>query len=148
MAVTVASMLNQKGTEVLTIGPDEPISAAVATLAAHNVGALVVSADGSSVGGILSERDVVRQLEVAGTDVLSMPVNLVMTSPVKTCHGTDTSDQLMARMTASRIRHLPVVDDDDALTGIISIGDVVRFRLEELETAASSLREYITGSSY
>lgn len=148
MAVTVASMLSQKGTDVLMVGPDDPISTAIDTLAANNVGALVVSSDGSRVDGILSERDVVRRLQAAGANVLDLPVNEVMTSDVKVCARSDTSDQLMARMTASRVRHLPVVDDDDGLAGIISIGDVVRFRLEELETAATSLREYITGSSY
>ncbi len=147
MAVTVASMLNQKGTDVLTVGPDEPISAAVELLADNNVGALVVSSDGTGVDGILSERDVVRRLHAAGSGVLDVAVRDVMTTTVKTCKRADTSDQLMARMTASRIRHLPVIEED-ALAGIISIGDVVRFRLEELETAASSLREYITGSSY
>ena len=147
MAVTVASMLTQKGTDVLTVGPNEPISAAVEVLAANNVGALVVSSDGSRVEGILSERDVVRHLQEAGTGVLELPVSEAMTVEVKTCERADTSDQLMARMTASRVRHLPVVDEG-ALAGIISIGDVVRYRLEELETAASSLREYITGSSY
>ena len=147
MAVTVASMLSKKGTDVLTVGPDEPISGAVEVLADNNVGALVVSSDGARVDGILSERDVVRHLHADGVGVLDLPVSDVMTVEVKTCDRADTSDQLMARMTASRVRHLPVVEEG-ALAGIISIGDVVRFRLEELETAASSLREYITGSSY
>lgn len=147
MAVTVASMLSKKGTDVLTVTPDDPISAAVAVMADNNIGALVVSADGVGVEGILSERDVVRHLQQHGADVLDHSVRSVMTSEVMTCRREDTSDQLMARMTASRIRHLPVLVDD-GLAGIISIGDVVKFRLEELETAASSLREYITGSSY
>ena len=147
MAVTVASMLSKKGTDVLTVAPDDPISAAVAVMADNNVGALVVSADGVGVEGMLSERDVVRHLQQHGADVLDRSVRSVMTSEVKVCHREDTSDQLMARMTASRIRHLPVIVDD-GLAGIISIGDVVKYRLEELETAASSLREYITGSSY
>lgn len=147
MAVTVASMLHKKGTDVLTVAPDAPISAAVEVMATNNVGALVVSADGAHVDGILSERDVVRHLHEHGEDVMDRPVRSVMTSEVRVCRNEDTSDQLMARMTASRIRHLPVIVDD-ALAGIISIGDVVKYRLEELETAASSLREYITGSSY
>lgn len=147
MAVTVASMLSKKGTDVLTVAPDDPISAAVDVMADNNVGALVVSADGVRVEGILSERDVVRHLQQHGADVLDRSVRSIMTSEVMTCQSDDTSDQLMARMTASRIRHLPVIVDD-GLAGIISIGDVVKYRLEELETAASSLREYITGSSY
>jgi CBS domain-containing protein len=147
MAVTVASMLSKKGTDVLTVAPDAPISSAVEVMATNNVGALVVSADGSHVDGILSERDVVRHLHEHGEDVMERSVRSVMTSEVRVCRNEDTSDQLMARMTASRIRHLPVIVDD-GLAGIISIGDVVKYRLEELETAASSLREYITGSSY
>lgn len=147
MAVTVASMLSKKGTDVLTVAPDAPISAALGVMADHNVGALVVSTDGASVEGILSERDIVRHLHEQGAEVLDQAVRSVMTSEVKVCHREDTSDQLMARMTASRIRHLPVMVDE-GMAGIISIGDVVKYRLEELETAASSLREYITGSSY
>lgn len=147
MAVTVATMLSKKGTAVLTVAPDEPISSAVGTMADNNVGALVVSTDGTTIEGILSERDVVRWLNERGRSVLDEPVTACMTADVQTCGRDDTSDQLMARMTASRIRHLPVVEDG-AMAGIISIGDVVRYRLEELEMTADSLREYITGSSY
>lgn len=147
MAVSVATILNHKGTDVHTIDPGAELAAAVAALATHNVGALVVSADGSHVDGIISERDVVRVLQRRGTECLGDSVRAIMTTDVTTCARNDTSDQLMARMTASRIRHLPVIEDD-ALAGIISIGDVVRSRLEELETQAQSLREYITGSSY
>lgn len=147
MAVTVATMLSHKGAEVLTATPDMTIRDAVSVLAVNNVGALVVSADGSAIDGILSERDVVRHVHEHGRAVMDSPISECMTSEVRTCHRDDTSDQLMARMTASRVRHLPV-EVDGSLAGIISIGDVVRVRLEELETAADSLREYITGSSY
>jgi CBS domain-containing protein len=147
MAVTVATILNRKGTDVLTIAPDATIAVAADMLTDNNVGALVVSSDGTTIEGMLSERDVVRRLSVHGAAVLGDTVAECMTPEVHTCRRADTSDQLMARMTASRMRHLPV-EEEAVLAGIISIGDVVKSRLEELETAASSLREYITGSSY
>ena len=148
MAVTVSSILASKGNEVATIPPDRSLRDALALLAEHNIGALVVSVDGSAVDGILSERDIVRQLHDRGADSLDDHVSSAMTVDVTTCRGADTSDQLMARMTEQRFRHVPVVDDDHALAGIVSIGDVVRFRILELETQAQSLREYVTGSSY
>lgn len=147
MAVTVATMLNRKGTDVLTIAPDATIAVAAAMLTDNNVGALVVSTDGTAIEGMLSERDVVRRLVEHGGAVLDDSVAECMTPEVHTCRRADTSDELMARMTAIRMRHLPV-EEDGVLAGIISIGDVVKSRLDELETAASSLQEYITGSSY
>ncbi len=147
MAVTVSTILASKGADVSTIGPDQTLEDALVLLAEHNIGALVVSEDGGTVDGILSERDIVRRLHTHGRDCLGDPVRAAMTSEVSTCHGGDTSDQLMAKMTERRFRHLPVVDGD-RLAGIVSIGDVVRFRILELETQAQSLREYVTGSSY
>lgn len=147
MAVTVAAMLGRKGTDVLTVAPDDLISDAIAIMVDNNVGALVVTRDGTGIEGILSERDVVRRLDDHGARVMDEAVGDCMTTELHTCQRGDTSDQLMARMTASRIRHLPVVEDD-TLAGIISIGDVVRSRLDELETITNSLHEYITGSSY
>ncbi|WP_274388224.1 CBS domain-containing protein [Salsipaludibacter albus] len=148
MAITVSSILAAKGSDVATIGPDATLAEASARLAERNIGALVVSTGDQSVDGILSERDIVRRLDSHGEGCLGHAVRDVMTAPVTTCHGPDTADQLMARMTEERFRHLPVVDDAGLLAGIISIGDVVRSRIDELETQAQSLRDYVTGSSY
>lgn len=148
MAVTVTSILASKGDDVATIGPDRSLNDALALLAEYNIGALVVSEDGTTVDGILSERDIVRRLHTIGSGCLDDEVRTAMTREVTTCHGQDTSNQLMAQMTEQRFRHCPVVDDADKLSGIVSIGDVVRVRILELETQAHSLREYVTGSSY
>lgn len=148
MSVTVSSILASKGADVATIAPDATLGDALAELAQFNIGALVVSDDGSHVIGILSERDIVRRLDANGRNCLDDPVDAAMTHDVSTCRGDNTSDQLMAEMTDRRFRHMPVVDDDGQLAGIVSIGDVVRFRILELETQAQSLRDYVTGSSY
>ncbi len=148
MAITVSGILASKGSDVATIGPDTTLAEAAAQLAERNIGALVVSTGDRTVDGILSERDIVRRLHSHGEGCLDHHVRDVMTSPVTTCHGPDTADQLMARMTEERFRHLPVVDDEGLLAGIVSIGDVVRSRIDELETQAQSLRDYVTGSSY
>lgn len=148
MATTVTTILSSKGADVATIAPDATLGDALALLAEHNIGALVVSTSGLTVDGILSERDIVRSLHHGGMDSLGNEVHRAMTAEVSICRGADTSDQLMATMTEGRFRHLPVVDDDDRLAGIVSIGDVVRVRILELETQAQSLQEYVTGSSY
>lgn len=147
MTVRVGVILDRKGDEVFTISPDASIAEATGTLKQHNIGALVVSADGRTVRGILSERDIVRRLAAAGADCLHETVGEVMTTQVTTCGRDRTADELMALMTNSRIRHVPVVEDDE-LAGIISIGDVVKSRMDELETKAQALEEYVTGSGY
>ena len=147
MATRVSMILDNKGADVATIAPDATISEAVEALRADNIGALVVSPDGQAVEGILSERDIVRRLAEAGTDCLDLRVAEVMTTEVATCRKQDTADELMALMTSRRFRHLPVVEDG-ALAGIISIGDVVKSRIDQLETEAESLKEYVTGSAY
>jgi CBS domain-containing protein len=141
----VETILHTKGRAVATIGPDERISTAVAELISRNIGALVVSEDGESVDGIISERDVVHALAARGTDLLSLKVAEVMTRPVVTCDPADTVEQLMAEMTNRRIRHFPVVRDG-RLCGIVSIGDVVKNRLDEVEYEARSLRSFIAGA--
>ena len=140
----VRTMLAQKGDRVLTIRTDATISAAIEILTAEKIGALVASDDGAAVLGILSERDVVRGLREHGEALLSMKVAEFMTTPVKTCELTDDIQDIMAQMTRSRIRHLPVVEEAK-LRGMISIGDVVKNRLEELEAEASALRDYVSG---
>ncbi len=127
--------------EVVTIAPDATVRDLVATLAQHNVGALIVSVDGKSVDGIVSERDVVRRLN-EGVGVLDQAVDSIMTATVETCQGDQDLDQLMKLMTDHRIRHVPVVADGE-LTGIISIGDVVKSRIGELEFERDQLDQYL-----
>ncbi len=138
----VQSLIGGKGDFVATVTQDVTVGDALEALARHDVGALVVSPDGRSLGGILSERDVVRHLHHSGPGVLDHPVSSIMSSDVRTCGPDDTIDDLMDIMTSHRIRHLPVVVDD-ALAGIISIGDVVKARLAELEDERRALDEYI-----
>jgi len=140
--VLVDHILERKGREVATIEPHASVGDALRRLKAHNVGALVVSPDGASVAGIVSERDVVRHLADAGPGLLDRPVAEIMGTDVHTCTGTDTCDQLMHQMTEHRIRHLPVVDGG-RLQGIVSIGDVVKTRVDELEREQSQLVDYI-----
>jgi CBS domain-containing protein len=139
----VQNILHAKGTEVATIRPDTSLADAAASLRDHGVGALVVSSDGRVIKGIVSERDVVRALAAHGSATLGHMVSSAMSTTVTTCHRTDTVDHLMAMMTERRIRHLPVVDDDGMLAGIISIGDVVKARVGQLETENDQLHDYI-----
>lgn len=127
--------------EVVTIAPDATVRELVGLLAEHNVGALVVSDDGEQVSGIVSERDVVRRLH-ADTGVLDTAVSEIMTADVRTCAGEDALTDLMQLMTEHRIRHVPVVADG-RLTGIISIGDVVKNRIGELEFERDQLDSYV-----
>jgi CBS domain-containing protein len=140
--MNVEGLLKGKGTEVHSIAPSSSVSDLLAVLAQHRVGALVVSADGQAVDGIVSERDVVRALAERGPDLLAEPVADVMTTDVVTCSPGTTVEQLMVMMTSRRIRHVPVVIDD-RLAGIVSIGDVVKDRMDELETETKVLHEYI-----
>lgn len=130
--------------DVVTISPDATVRDLVGLLAEHNVGALVVSVDGTSVDGIVSERDVVRQL---GLDeaLLTATVAQIMTSDVHTCPGEEDVDDLMQVMTEHRIRHVPVVEDG-RLSGIISIGDVVKSRIGQLEFERDQLDSYVRQS--
>jgi CBS domain-containing protein len=137
-------ILQRKGRDVSTIPPDATVRAAAEALAAANVGALVVSPDGAALAGIVSERDIVRHLAADGPPLLDEPVSTIMQAEVQTCAGSDHVDQLMELMTQHRIRHLPVVEDD-SLAGIISIGDVVKTRVDELVTEKDQLVDYIRG---
>jgi len=142
--MNVETILRNKGGRVTTIRSDATIAEAVGALRQHGIGALVVSDGDGSVDGILSERDIVAALADDGALLLSRPVGEVMTRAVLTCEPQDTVAELMAEMTNRRIRHFPVVDDGK-LCGIISIGDVVKSRLDEIEFEASSLRSFIAG---
>ena len=127
--------------EVVTVGPDATVRELLQLLADHNVGALVVSSDGKKVDGIVSERDVVRHLR-EDEGVLDVAVATIMTSDVYTCHGDHPVNELMQVMTERRIRHIPVMENDE-MVGIISIGDVVKSRLSELEFERDQLDNYI-----
>ena len=130
--------------DVVTIRPDATVRELVALLSEHNVGALVVSEDGDSVHGIVSERDVVRRLK-DDESVLDSQVAAIMTSEVQTCTGDHSVNDLMQVMTRGRFRHIPVVEDG-RLTGIVSIGDVVKHRMSELEFERDQLDSYVHGS--
>jgi CBS domain-containing protein len=138
----IREVLESKASQdVVTITPDAGVRDLISMLADHNVGALIVSTDGSAVDGIVSERDVVRHLHHDGT-VINNTVGAIMTTDVETC-GTDTLlDDLMKMMTERRIRHVPVVDDG-RLVGIVSIGDVVKHRIDQLQFERDQLDHYV-----
>ncbi|MCX8557315.1 CBS domain-containing protein [Mycobacterium sp. SMC-16] len=138
----IADVLSNKGAAVATIAPETTVSQLLASLAALNIGAMVVvGADG--LAGIVSERDVVRELHKRGGGLLGQPVSEIMTTVLATCTPQDTVDHLVVLMTQNRVRHVPVLDDG-RLAGIVSIGDVVKTRMEELETEQQHLQDYIT----
>ena len=140
--MTVQKIVSRKGSDVTTIDPTATLSDAVRVLAQRRIGAVVITGADREVAGILSERDIVRALAERGPGALEEPVGRVMTRKVVTCHASETISHLMERMTAGKFRHLPVVDEG-RLAGIISIGDVVKSRLEEMEHESNALREYI-----
>ena len=140
----ISEVLRKKGSAVATVGPDTTIEGVVEALAEHGVGALVVSADGSSVDGIISERDIVRGLAREGAAAMSRTASDLMTAEVVTCSENATVEQLMAEMTQRRFRHVPVTEDG-TLIGIVSIGDVVNARVHNLEVATEQLTNYISG---
>jgi CBS domain-containing protein len=138
----VRSILQRKGADVVTIDDDATVGEAARTLAKHGIGALVIASDEQGVRGILSERDIVRGLATQGLAVLDAPVGNLMTTVVATCSPDDGLDLLMATMTDQRVRHLPVLEDG-RLAGIVSIGDVVKYRVDELQVEAQTLHDYI-----
>ncbi|HUO36599.1 MAG TPA: CBS domain-containing protein [Mycobacterium sp.] len=138
----ITDVLRNKGAAVATVGPQVTVTELLAGLAEHNIGAMVVvGADG--VDGIVSERDIVRKLHELGAGVLALPVSEIMTKVVVTCAPGDSVDSLSALMTNNRVRHVPVIDKG-RLAGIVSIGDVVKNRMQELETEQEQLHAYIT----
>ena len=140
--MSVKQILDVKGREVVTIGPDAAISQAVALLAQHRIGAIVVTGLERRIAGILSERDVGRLLGAKGADARSLPVSAAMTAKVQSCSETHTINQVMEIMTRGRFRHLPV-EKGGRLEGIVSIGDVVKARIEEVEREADQIKQYI-----
>jgi CBS domain-containing protein len=140
--MTVAALLRDKGRSVITTSAKASIAGAIDTLVRHKIGALVVIDENDRIAGIMSERDIVRAIAARGADVLNAPIADAMTRAVVTCTESDTVDEVMARMTRGRFRHLPVVDDG-SLVGIVSIGDVVKARIEQVEREAEDMRAYI-----
>jgi CBS domain-containing protein len=140
--MTVKAILSRKGTDVVTVEPKASLTETVKMLASKRIGAVVVTGLDRRVIGILSERDIVRAIGERGPQVLDETVDSVMTRKVVTCAEADTVGAIMERMTAGKFRHLPVVEDG-RLAGIISIGDVVKSRLEEIEKESEALKEYI-----
>jgi CBS domain-containing protein len=131
---------------IVTIRPDATLGEAVKVLSEHRIGAVVVSEDGKKPQGILSERDIVRQLGAQGAGVLSTPISEVMTRTVQTCTMGDDALVILERMTQGRFRHLPVVDPDGNMLGVVSIGDAVSGRLKELAAEKEALTGMIMGA--
>ena len=138
----VSAMLHAKGGDVGTIRPDTDVRHLCDKLKEMRVGALVVSEDGARIQGIVSERDVVRAIAAQGSDALDRGVTEIMTSDVVTCSPGDAIADLMIMMTENRVRHLPVTEDG-RMVGLVSIGDVVKYRVDELEHEAQAMQEYI-----
>lgn len=138
----IEHILQRKGTHVVTTTTTTPVTQVLTQLAEHNVGALVVSSKRKPVAGIISERDIVRALATQGPEVLDRAARDLMSTNLTTCDLRSTADELMRLMTERRIRHIPVLDQG-RLAGIVSIGDVVKTRIDELETEAETLQHYL-----
>jgi CBS domain-containing protein len=141
----ISDVLRGKGSQVVTVTPESDVQHLLAVLAEHKIGAVVVSGDGTAIDGIVSERDIVRALAERGHSVLSEPVTTIHTATVYTVSLDTYLDDVMRLMTEHRVRHVPVVVDG-ALNGIVSIGDVVKTRIDELETERAALSDYISGT--
>ncbi|MBV9990038.1 MAG: CBS domain-containing protein [Alphaproteobacteria bacterium] len=142
----VSHILREKGREIVGIEGDLSMGEASRLLAARRIGAVIVRDPGGALTGILSERDVVRAVAAEGAGALDRPVHAYMTRDVATCTEADTVDELMEMMTRRRFRHVPVVDGAKQLVGIVSIGDVVKTRIEETVREAATLRDYISAA--
>jgi len=140
----ISDVLRIKGGQVVTVAPDTRVEGLLAVLAEHKIGAVVVSGDGTSVAGIVSERDIVRALATRGAAILTEPVSAIATADVHTVAPESSLEDVERLMTNGRFRHTPVVVDG-ALRGIVSIGDVVKHRMDELEAERTTLTDYITG---
>jgi CBS domain-containing protein len=142
----VMHILRQKGREVVSLSSEASLSEAARLLAQKRIGALVIKDEGGRLAGMLSERDVVRALAAESVRALARPVSAYMTRAVATCTERDTVEELMEMMTQGRFRHVPVVDERDQISGLVSIGDVVKLQIEETTREAASLRQYIAAA--
>ncbi|MEH6404290.1 MAG: CBS domain-containing protein [Sneathiella sp.] len=140
--MNVASILRGKGADIITVGVADEIATVAKILGDNKIGAVLVVDEPGKVLGVISERDIVRGLSQSGNGCLSKLAQDLMTSNVITCEPSDTIDEVMALMTAKRIRHLPVMESGK-LAGFISIGDVVKHRMDEVEREAAAMRDYI-----
>jgi len=140
--MTVKAILDSKGTGVVTIEPSADLASAVKLLATRRIGALVLIGSDQRIAGVISERDIIRELAARGATALEQKVGLGMTRKIVTCSRAETISGVMALMTAGKFRHLPVVDEG-RLIGIVSIGDVVKHRVQEIESESATLRDYI-----
>jgi CBS domain-containing protein len=143
--MAVSHILGVKGRNVFTVRPTDTVETVVKILGEKRIGAVVVVGTSGTIAGIVSERDVVRHIAAEGAGVLHKQASTIMTSSVLTCQDGDSEQELMALMTAKRIRHLPVVTNSK-LNGMISIGDVVKFRIEAIEREAEEMKAYISGA--
>ena len=141
--MNVATILKTKGRAVTTDRPDTPLKDIAEKLAFKKIGVIVIIGDGGRVAGIISERDLVRVIAERGPAALTMPVSEAMTRTVSTCRENSTLDELMELMTAGRFRHVPVLDGD-ALVGLVSIGDVVKYHLADMAMEVTAMRSYLT----
>lgn len=139
--MSVSEILSTKGSDVVTVAPEASLESVAKTLAKHRIGALVAK-DQDKVCGIVSERDIVRQVASDGPEALQQAVSICMTKSIISCTRADTIDVVMEKMTTGRFRHLPVIEDGELL-GIISIGDVVKRKIEMAERDAEELKRYI-----
>jgi CBS domain-containing protein len=141
----ISDVLRVKGTQVVTVTPDTKVRRLLAVLAEHRIGAVVVSRDGNCVEGIASERDIVRAFAQRGAAVMSEPITAIYTAEVLMVTPETSLEDVMRLMTEHRVRHAPVVADG-SLRGIVSLGDVVKNRVDELEAERAALTDYITGT--
>ena len=145
MAATADQIMGARGTDVATIGPGAPLDEVASVLHTRRIGAVVVVEADGRVVGIISERDIVRELAEEGPACLDSTVGEVMTTAVITGDATTSADELMRTMTEGRFRHVPITDDKGGLVGIVSIGDVVKSTIEQLQSEKDSLTDYVTG---
>lgn len=138
----VRDILKTKGSDVISVTANDPISTVLSLMSEKKVGAVLVTAEGGAIAGIISERDIVRAMNGHGDTIFRKSVGDLMTTEVVTCSSSDSMAAIMGMMTSQRFRHVPVVDDGKVV-GVISIGDVVKSRIEEAEAEAEALRKYI-----
>lgn len=144
MAIIVKNMLETKGRNVVTVDPDKTLLDVAAILNQNKIGAVVITGAEGRIAGIFTERDLVRSIAGKGPDVLGQPVKSAMTTNVQRCKEETTVDELMGMMSGGRFRHVPV-EKDGKLAGIVSIGDVVKSRIREIEIEAEQIKAYIAG---
>jgi CBS domain-containing protein len=141
----ISDVLRNKGTEVFTVQPDTTVRDFLAVMVERRIGACVLSADGTTVAGIVSERDIAHALHERGAAILAEPVSALATTDVHTCRPEESLDELTRVMTERRVRHIPVLVDGQ-LAGLVSIGDVVKHRMDELESERQALVDYISSA--